>query len=163
MAATILGSGTSSGQAWQVDYDGVSTLGLTCTGPGTLVISVTITATQQTFSLDSTQFLNQGRVVLAGPGSVLGFPSPIPPSAVPVPVKGHPPAFTFTSSSSPTLHKIAGGAQRHDGGLVGHLVRAIQQTQDARNEPGVPSGTTAALDVALSGLYGALIARIFEG
>ena len=101
MADEILGHGSTSDAVWSIDYDDVSeTIGLTVTGtPLQITIILTITSTQNTYSLDATQYVNQGRVVLGGPGSVLGKNAPIPPAAVPPPpVKGQPSSYQFTES-----------------------------------------------------------------
>jgi hypothetical protein len=99
MAIQILGGGDDGTSTWQVDYDGVSTLGATVTGTGSrIAVILTITATSTTYSLDVTQYLNRGRTVLAGPGSVLGFTTNVPPSAIPAPVpKGQSRGYDLTS------------------------------------------------------------------
>lgn len=109
----VLGSGTSGNATWAVDYDPASqTVGITCTGTANaLFVDVTITATGKTFSLDclhgaAGNTLNAGRVVLAGPGSVLGQSTPVPQSAIPVLVKGQARPYTFDSSGAPGGHLV---------------------------------------------------------
>ena len=109
MADTILGEGSFNNDAatWQIDYDSTSeTLGITVTGSASkLVVTVTFTSSQQTFSLDcihgpAGNVLNAGRVVLAGPGSVLGHPQVVAPGSFPLPPfpRGTSPPYTFDST-----------------------------------------------------------------
>lgn len=113
MAIQPLGSGSSGGADWQVDYDSTSeTIGITVSGTASaLFVDVTITATGKTYSLDclngpAGDTLNAGRVVLAGPGSVVGQTAVVPPAAIPTLVKGQAPPYTFDSSGAPGGHLV---------------------------------------------------------
>lgn len=97
MAVTVLGEGTDDDGAgdtfrWQVDYDSVGeTIGTTLVTTGTdseALLIVKIPSLSKTYTLDCRPFLNQGRVVLGGPGSVIGNTTPIPPGSFPLPPFG---------------------------------------------------------------------------
>lgn len=98
MAIQVLGSSTNSNGTeecdWQIDYDSTSqTIGHTCTGQASsLILSVTIVATQQTFHKDVTADLNKGRIV-----DFTGIPA----NQVPQPVKGQQYPVTFSDAWTP--------------------------------------------------------------
>lgn len=166
MATTILGAGTfGSSVTWQIDYDGVSTVGCTATGTATdLILTLTVISSQQTYNLDVTQYMNQGRVVLAGPGSVLGFTTAVPPSAIPAPApKGQTQPYVISAQwTAVPKPSIAGAAIDDEGRFVEPVARAIEAASRALDEHNVPAGVAANLDVALDALYSAVLVGVFS-
>lgn len=85
MAVTVVASGGYGPSCtWQVDYDSTSkTVGLTVSAASVTAFFVEVTLTNgTTFVLDCVNgqagnLVNQGRVVLVGPGSVLGHTAPV--------------------------------------------------------------------------------------
>jgi hypothetical protein len=100
MADTILNQGTTddgSGDSsqWSVDYDSTAkTIGASIATAGTCVqaeLVVTVPSQSQTYTLDclggpAGNVTNAGRVILGGPGSVLGHTAPV--NNLPVPPFG---------------------------------------------------------------------------
>jgi hypothetical protein len=107
MTDTVLNQGASddgSGDTlqWNVDYDSTAhTIGTTITSTGTCTqaeLIVTVPSLSQTYTLDcingpAGDVRNQGRVVLAGPGSVLGLTKPVTSLPVPPFGRGIPPPY----------------------------------------------------------------------
>lgn len=107
MPVTVLNQGTNDDGAgntcqWVVDYDSTArTIGATITRTGTCSqaeLIVTIIASGQVNTLDclhgpAGDVTNRGRVVLAGPGSVLGHTQPVNNLPVPPFGRGVPPPY----------------------------------------------------------------------
>jgi hypothetical protein len=108
MTVTLLNAGNESDGdgnscGWLVDYDSTAkTIGTSVTLAGTCVVAilvVTVSATGDKYTLDCINgpggnITNLGRVVLGGPGSVIGQTKPV--NNLPVPPflpKGTPPPY----------------------------------------------------------------------
>lgn len=102
MAITVLNVGSTDDGAgdtclWSVDYDSISeTVGATITTTGTCtqaILELLIPSRGKDYLLDclggpAGNITNQGRVVLGGPGSVIGDTTPLPPGSFPLPPFG---------------------------------------------------------------------------